>query len=474
MNWVKWISLHAAVMSFSLHVTAQSFTVDQQIGSEGAVQVANSIGHYQDSNLSAYVNAIGQRLVKYLGEQPFKYQFFVLDMAEPNAFALPGGYVYVSRGILALANSEDELAGVISHEIMHVHKRHGLQQAKKSILPGVIQLPGAIVGSVINEELGQVINTPAALGSGLLLSSYSRSHETEADELGVELMAAAGYEPTALPTILDHLHEEVEAITGEEETFSYFDSHPFTPNRVTNLIDRIQKGKVDVPEENKAFISSVDYKRLLENLPIGVNPHTGLFVDHQFAHPDINFYIQLPSSWQYLNQPVALFAADTNGEAQITIEAIPDSLSPAEYGRKAKKNMWENRGIKAEHSQLVTLDNQPGYLLTYTDSTEMGEVVAYAFWWQTPTSAIIRLTSIGLATHKDAIWSSIQSIGTIPKSLELTYSAIELEQTKEGEKLQDVAARRTDNTLSMSMLSAINGKPFDHIYSKGKLVKANR
>lgn len=471
MNLIKWVTL-ACIGAFSFKsVQAQSFTIDQEIGSEGATQIANTIGIYQDSNITAYVNVIGKRLVKYLGEQPFDYHFYVLDMAEPNAFALPGGYVYVSRGILALANSEDELAGVISHEIMHVHKRHGIQQAKSNIFPNIIQLPGAVIGTVINEELGQIINAPAAFSSSLLLSNYSRAHETEADELGAELMAAAGYNPAALPRILDHLHQEVEAITGEEESFSYFDSHPYTPNRVSNLEKRIKNGKVKVPEVDKSFIQSTDYKNLLSDMPLDQNPQAGMFVGNDFIHPEIDFFIQLPNGWQRTNQPIALIAADTTSKAQIAIQAIPDTLSPVDYGRRAKKMMWEKRSLKAEQSQLVTLDGQPGYLLKYVESTEMGEVIAYTFWWKSPKNVVIRTVGLGLKSHDDVIWNTIQTIGSIPDSTQVSYTVLEVEQAKQGEQLSDIVARRKDNVLSMSVLSAINGEPFNHVFETGKLVK---
>ncbi len=157
-------------------------------------------------------------------------------MAEPNAFALPGGYIYVSRGLLSLVNDEAELACVIGHEMIHVTKRHSVKQMKKSIFPAILHIPGAVVG-LFNQDLGRIINTPVSFGSELFLSNYSRKQETESDELGIKIASQAGYDPSRLTVILDNLAKDVALLTGEEEKKSYFSTHPITPKR----IERIEK-----------------------------------------------------------------------------------------------------------------------------------------------------------------------------------------------------------------------------------------
>ena len=128
---MKKISLFPVfVILFSFTILAQDFSYDKKVGAEGAIQVEQMIGIYNDSTLTAYVDAIGKRMVDVLGDPPVTFQFKVVDMAEPNAFALPGGYIYVSRGLLSLVNDEAELACVIGHEMIHVTKRHSVKQMK--------------------------------------------------------------------------------------------------------------------------------------------------------------------------------------------------------------------------------------------------------------------------------------------------------------------------------------------------------
>lgn len=461
-------SIFIALNSFS-----QSFSLDEQWGTQAATEIAQTVGIYQDTNLTKYVSAVGQRLVSKLGEQPFQYRFHVLDMAEPNAFALPGGYVYVSRGILALTNSEDELAGILGHEIIHVHRRHSVEQVRKSWLPGLIQLPGLFVGAVVDEQLGAIMNAPAAVGSGLLMGKYSRAHESESDEMGAALAAKAGYNPQSLAAILGNLHEEVEALTGEEESFSYFDSHPYTPNRVSTLEALIAKGKIEVPNDHSPFLTVSEYKQLLNGLPIEANPANGLIVDKVFYHPHLDVSFNLGKGWVWNNVPVAFQAAKEDGTLSFIVRALGDSLSPDEVGREKRKELFDRHGLKPIQASKVELDEQDGYLLIYEETLQGQPVKGYAFWWQTPVGVLLEFT--GIATEKSAgeVWKSITSVGTISDSAyaSITYPVLSFVESEEGETLGQIVGRSKDNLLGMSMLSALNGRPFAHAYKQGDLVK---
>ena len=138
-------------------------------------------------------------------QRPYYFKFRVIDQAEPNAFATPGGYIFISRGLLALVNSEDELAGILAHEISHVTLRHHARQAQRGVLPSVLQMPGRAIGAVVGEDVGEVINAPLAAAGTAYLSSYSRAQEQEADRAGLQLAARAGYDPAALARALDNL-----------------------------------------------------------------------------------------------------------------------------------------------------------------------------------------------------------------------------------------------------------------------------
>src|SRR5262245_8772963 len=182
---------------------------DSRVGRESAQDVKAEIGWLEDAALAAYVSGIGKKLLRGVPRRGFDYQFAVVDMEEPNAFALPGGYVFVSRGLLLLANNEDELACVIGHEITHAARRHAAAQQALIERQPPIAMPGAREAKV---------------------ASYSREMEREADEGGQILCAAAGYDPMALSTFLTSLSMATR-LQQVARGPSFFDSHPGSDER---------------------------------------------------------------------------------------------------------------------------------------------------------------------------------------------------------------------------------------------------
>ena len=147
---------------------------DLEQGAQVAKLVEQQIGLYSHREAEAYLKKVGDRLVTVVNDPRWKFSFQIVDQAEPNAFSIPGGAVYVSRGLLALIEREDELAGVLGHEIAHVTQRHVARQQRKGFLPGLLSLPGNVVGSVVGENLGALINAPIDTVGGAWLSAYSR------------------------------------------------------------------------------------------------------------------------------------------------------------------------------------------------------------------------------------------------------------------------------------------------------------
>ena len=275
---------------------SQSIELDKQLGISSSKEIEEEMGIYL-SPTSAYVGEIGHRLLEKVNH-PFSFMFKIVDSPIPNAFALPGGYVYITRGLLALSNSEDELAGVLGHEISHVLERHSIQHIKKSILPALVQVPGKLLGKIDN-GYGQLFNAPLSLSSDLYLASYSRGQEYEADDIGTKIAANSGYEPEALAVILSNLGMASEIYTGEKEKRSYFDDHPITSKR----IDRIQKisSKITPQIRSKIANSQSDYYAKIEGLLYGDNPDQGVFLENTFLHPVLNISIDFPSGWETIN-----------------------------------------------------------------------------------------------------------------------------------------------------------------------------
>src|SRR3982751_2207549 len=166
---------------------------DVEVGQQSAAEAEQQLPILNDAQINSYVNQIGQRLAAHAGGPQFQYRFRVVNQADINAFALPGGFIYVNRGVLDNARNEGELAGVVAHEISHVALRHGTHQASKAYLAQAgISILGGILGGHVGQGTAQVINAVGGFGLNALFLKYSRDAETEADVRGSQILAASG------------------------------------------------------------------------------------------------------------------------------------------------------------------------------------------------------------------------------------------------------------------------------------------
>lgn len=206
---------------------------DVQIGQQSAAEAEQQLPMLNDRTVNDYVNRIGQRLAKNAGGPQFQYRFHVVNASDINAFALPGGYVYVNRGVLDQARNEGEVAGVLAHEISHVALRHGTHQASKAYLAQAgISILGGLLGGRVGEGAGQIINAVGGFGLNALFLKYSRDLESQADIRGAQILAASGYTPADMVSFFRTL----EKVDPSKKT-NWLSDHPAPPDRIA----RIQK-----------------------------------------------------------------------------------------------------------------------------------------------------------------------------------------------------------------------------------------
>ena len=260
----------------SLSLASGNIDDDIRLGQEEHPKILQQYGGaYDDPELAAYNDRIGQRLKSVSEYADIPFTFTLLDSEVVNAFALPGGYVYVSRGLLALAEDEAEVAGVIGHEIGHVTSRHGAERQTATMLGGVLGVLGTIGGAVLagdagaqlGQQLGQV-----AIGGGL--AQYSQSQEFQADKLGVRYLARAGYDTEAMGDFLEALQTNAELqarlngqTLGSGGFDHFFSSHPYTPDRVTRARERSDD---TVATRSTACANSVASTSRRRVLPVGM------------------------------------------------------------------------------------------------------------------------------------------------------------------------------------------------------------
>ncbi|MBC7906694.1 MAG: M48 family metalloprotease [Rhodospirillaceae bacterium] len=267
-------------------------------------------GAYDDPLVQAYVAGIGQRLGQASATPAADFRFTVLDSPIVNAMALPGGYVYVTRGLLVLADNEAELAGVLAHEIGHVTARHSSQRISR-----------AAVGDLLAGVVGAVVGVPgvgdiAQLGAGAYLQSFSRDQETEADQLGIATMSQAGYDPHAMASFLDKLYQQsrLEALLAgrspdDADQFNFMASHPRTKERVQAAAAATAgavRGGAQGRDELLAHVDGVTY---------GSDPKQGIIRERVFLHPDLGIRFEVPTGFTLVNGEDKVTASSPKGGA---------------------------------------------------------------------------------------------------------------------------------------------------------------
>jgi predicted Zn-dependent protease len=304
---------------------------EHALGREAAAEVERTTGLVRDPAVVGYVGEVGQRLTSTTAAPGVTWTFSVADDDEPNAFALPGGYVYVSRGLLSLLNSEDELAGVIGHEVGHVMARHAVRRVTAATPFAVLfGLPAAVLG-VVSPGVGGVVAGAGTLVGGVVLAPYSREQEREADRLGMELAAKAGWEPGGLSSALRTLARASRLSGQDPARSSFFSTHPAIAERVEDTgraAGALTKGSgVPMAGTRAAFLDRLD------GLVVGPNPANGVFSGPRFLHPDLGFSWQVPDGWKTRNTPEAAGAAPGEGTAVVLLQMAGEGTDAAAGAR---------------------------------------------------------------------------------------------------------------------------------------------
>jgi len=291
---------------------------EKKIGSQEHPKMVKEFGgNYTEKDLAAYVTEIGEKLVAVSETPDEKFTFTILDSPVVNAFALPGGYVYITRGLATLASNEAELAGVIAHEIGHVVARHSAQRYSRSVLTQI--LAGGL-SMAIGNGAGEIINT----GASAYLKSFSREHEFEADMLGVRYITRAGYDPDAMATFLEKLraHSRLQAVLAgrspdDVDQYDFMATHPRTLDRIQQAHQSANVTAVKDPE-----LGAVRYMTAIDGVLYGDGPDQGYVRGRDFVHVPLDFRFEVPEGFTINNQPSAVVATDNKG-AQIVFEGAP-------------------------------------------------------------------------------------------------------------------------------------------------------
>jgi predicted Zn-dependent protease len=314
--------------------------------------VAEFGGEYRDPKLTPYIDS----LVTYLGQvsdrPDIHYRVTILNSPVVNAFALPAGYVYVTRGLLALANNEAEIAGVLGHEIGHITARHVAQRYSRTILAqGIVGLLGALTKGTAYQGLGNLAEPLAAVA----LQSYSREQENEADSFGVKYMSRAGYDPYGMASFLSSLEAETKlqaTLTGSQDPdrFDLMATHPRTVDRVVETIKEAKLERVTQPmTEHRLYLEKID------GILYGDDPAQGFVRGRVFAHPRLGFRFEVPEGFTLLNGADQVIA---QGQGQALIRFDQAKLDGDRSAARYLRDVWV-KGQPIANLETPTINGFP-------------------------------------------------------------------------------------------------------------------
>ncbi len=431
-------------------VILRSEDVDRKVGEESAQGVKAQLGLIEDPELVAYVAKVGARLARHAPRRNFEYSFQIVDQEAPNAFALPGGYIFVSRGLLTLANSEDELANVLGHEIVHVAARH----------------------AAARQEVGRSLPAKLDWLQGGYLASYGRDQEREADRLGQGLAAVAGYDPEGLVAFLRELEHTERLELGSSRLPSFWDTHPSTNRRVAEAGARANMATWT----RKAPIAAAhaDFLRRMEGLAIGARASEGVFLKDRFMHADLGLFIHFPPGWTTANTHRAVGAISPKRDAQIFLEI----QGPGDDVEAAAGDYIADHadiGLRVESAKPLRIGSHAAFRVEGRFVGAGSQLKAQLTWLERE-GTIYRFTAVAPAAAFRRYTGAFLNVPRSLRDLEAHERAkiremrLRIVVAKPGESLTELS-ERTANRWDIQQTAVMNDLFADHVLEPGQLIK---
>jgi len=425
---------------------------DERVGREASSDVAAEMGLLDDPDLTAYVRDIGLKLLRGLPRRSFQYQFAVVDQPEPNAFALPGGYIFISRGLLAMANNEDELACVIGHEITHAAHRHAAAQQALAKRGNPLAMPW---------------NRAARM------AAYGRDMERDADRGGQILCAAAGYDPMGMSTFLDNLGQAERLQVGYTRGPSFFDTHPGSQERAA--VNAIRASELRWERDPTLGDTRASHLRRIEGLPLGQRPEAGVFQGDRFLHPDLDFQVRFPRGWHTSNSNRAVGAASPRGDAVVFLTADLPAGDVKEVAETWVEKTKENEHITVVESKPIKIGELDAWRMKIHAGGGGGSVTAYVTfvpygnmtWRITGASPSSRAGDyVGRFSNTTRSFRPL----TEEERSSVRAKRLRLAKARPGEDLVELG-RRYDNAWKPGNTAVYNAIFPNHRFEGGELVK---
>ena len=363
------------------------------MGQQTNPQILQTYGKYEDADLARYVSALGKKLGALSHQPNLAYTIQVLDSPVVNAFAVPGGYVYLTRGILAYLNDEAELAGVVAHEIGHIAARHSAQQYSKAQFGQL----GLGLGSMLSKTFRKYAGVAQA-GVEVLFLSFSRSDEREADTLGVEYSAKAGYDSNHMANLFVSL-ERLNPGESQGGLPGWFSTHPNPENRIAAVKQDTLAWREKI-QQTKFVVNRDQYLRQIDGIVFGEDPRQGYIEGNIFYHPQLRFQFPVPAGWKVNNTASQVQMVNQDQNAVILFSMAPEK-SPSAAAQAfineskavvVKSERIQVNGLQA-HRVISDVTTEQGVIRVMSYFIQKGQTV-YAFLGYTEQSRFNGYSSV--------------------------------------------------------------------------------
>lgn len=434
-----------------------------QMGKQTDQQVVESYGIYKDQDLSAYISKLGNQMAHLSHRPDLPWKFRVLDSPVINAFAVPGGFVYLTRGILAYLNSEAELAGVMGHEIGHVTARHSAKQYSKAQLARL----GLGVGMILSEDFRRYAGL-AQFGVGLLFLKFSRDNERQSDELGVQYATKAGYDAQEMANFfvtLDRMHPS----QGQSGLPNWFSTHPNPEERVAKIQARAQQWRQKTAQKNLR-VNRDRYLQKINGIVFGEDPRQGFVEDHMFYHPQLRFQFPTPVKWKINNtaRQVQMVSPEEHAVLMLTLES---GNTPARAADKFLANssatllVRDNLMVNGLHAQRIisriSSPQTPLQVLSYFIQKEKDVFIFHGYCAEN-----------AFPDYRPVFQNSITGFRELndPSILQVKPDRLRIANVSNGGTLRDVFMAAGVTSDHLKELALINGKQLsDKIAANSKI-----
>lgn len=390
-----------------------------QMGQEGAKEVAQTIGLYNDAKVQSYVADMGKRMAAESERPNLPWEFHVVDDASVNAFAIPGGFIYVTRGLMSTINTEAELATVVGHEIAHVTNRHSVQQISKAQLAQL----GLGIGSILSSDIAK-FGQLAGAGLSLLFLKYSRDAENQADQGGFRYALGQNYDVREMPKVFQTL-SRIGETGGAGKLPEWLATHPDPGNRIKHIEQMLDTVPLD---QRKLIVNREDYLRHIQGMAFGEDPRQGYFEGNTFYHPQMRFQLKFPEQWKKQNLPQAVVAVSPAEDAIIQL-ALAGQASP----EQAASQFLSQEGVQAGNASRSSINGLPATSSYFQAQTEQGQIEGLVSFisYGGQTFGLMGYTPAGkLSTYDQVLQSTIRSFSELRDGSKINVQPAKVELVK--------------------------------------------